>query len=423
MVSSVKRFLRNPDGSAATMAGLILPLILAAAGACADFTRQMQVRSDTQHAIDVAALTMLKELATGETSMTEDAMKHRAAILVDLNLVDPHANVTVVDVVLADSTLRIDSTVRTRLFFGGLIGITPPDMPLTSMAEVVGSNEVAGDHDVMMVLDNTYSLSSLELQRLRDAAKGLVNDLDAKAAEAGIEIRTGVVPFARYVNVGLGQSGAPWIDFTHARNPDGTAWEGCVHQFYDAGDEAVALAGPVEAGYTMTSGSDPARCLVSPITPLTASSSEVKAALDRIHLHAGGSTYIPGGLAWGRRMLEPDNPLTAHAAKPDAQRTLVLFSDGGNKLYWVRADEESDAATKAICSAIKREGTRIIVVAYDLQEATADNLRAMDVLTDCASSSALLVTAADADGLLAAFAGIGSKITTAESTPRIALVR
>jgi len=264
----------------------------------------------------------------------------------------------------------------------------------------------------MLVVDNTYSLRYGDLNRLRDAAKGLVALLGDKAAASNADVRIGMVPFARYVNVGLDHAGADWIDFANVRNPDGTEWEGCVHGYYDERDQDIALGDALEAGYDFKAGGDVAKCIISPVTPLTSDASVLDEAADTMARNSGGSTYIPNGLIWGRRMLEADNPVAPHDEHVGAQKTVVLFSDGSNKLYWVRDDVESDTATTSMCTAMKDENIRIIVVAFKLNSGTDDDIRAMQVLRNCASSESDLIEIDDSDLLNVAFEDVGEKIVS-----------
>ena len=412
MKKVISRALDEKDGSVSVLTALLVPLLLATVGATVDFTSHMNAQTDAQAALDTAVLQMISNIPDAEDRSEETGFEAMATRIIALNFDASRSTIAVTGADLTDGLLNIEADVTTNLVFAGFIGLDKAVSHLRAGARPVPAAETIDDHDIMLVVDNTYSLRYTDLNRLRDAAKGLIAFLGEKATDAGAEVRIGMVPFARYVNVGLDHAEADWIDFAGARNPDGTEWEGCVHAYHDERDQDIALGDALEAGYDYDAGGDVAKCIVSPITPLTTDIPVLDAAADTMARNSGGSTYIPNGLIWGRRMLEADNPVAPHDENPVARKTVVLFSDGSNKLYWVRDDIESDTATKSICTAMKGEDIRIIVVAFKLNSGTDDDIRAMQVLRSCVSSESDLIEIDDSDLLKVAFEDVGRKIVS-----------
>ncbi|MEF2072144.1 TadE/TadG family type IV pilus assembly protein [Consotaella aegiceratis] len=70
-------------------------------------------------------------------------------------------------------------------------------------------------------------------------------------------------------------------------------------------------------------------CLAPAITPLTERYDDVTTAID--HLVADGNTNITEGVAWGQRVLSPEEPFTEGLSpKEDVQKIIILLTDGDN---------------------------------------------------------------------------------------------
>ena len=150
------------------------------------------------------------------------------------------------------------------------------------------------------------------------------------------------------------------------------------------------------------------------ILPLTDNLTLAKRKVDS--LTGSGQTYMPAGLMWGWRTLNPKAPYTqASKGGKDAIRALVLMTDGKNTVY--QKDEfhkstsnaarllETESRTLALCDGIKRDGITLYTVAYNLPGAAAS---AKTTLKACASDSSRFYDAKNASQLEKAFADIGS---------------
>jgi hypothetical protein len=152
------------------------------------------------------------------------------------------------------------------------------------------------------------------------------------------------------------------------------------------------------------------------ILPLTQNKAAAIASIDS--LVADGETYIPAGLIWGLNALSPSMPLTEGAPydplNADPKKVLVLMTDGANTrsldqttgYHWGGKDQKTDQDTVAICNTIKSNKIEIFTVAFQVTDTPTLNM-----LRDCASSSAHAFDARDSTAFMSAFKAIGSAIT------------
>lgn len=150
-------------------------------------------------------------------------------------------------------------------------------------------------------------------------------------------------------------------------------------------------------------------CYIPPITPLTNVKADLHTAID--DFIANGYTHIPIGLAWGWRLLSPDEPFTEGApySDPETDKAIVLLTDGENTLQYQNSHNKSyysaygfvnegrlgttnyntavaqlDPKTTRVCNNIKDQGIRLYTITFQLSNGpTKDMMRA------CATSPSL----------------------------------
>ncbi len=126
----------------------------------------------------------------------------------------------------------------------------------------------------------------------------------------------------------------------------------------------------------------------------------------------GGETYIPAGLIWGWRLLSPEAPFKDGAAYGDADKVIVLMTDGENTrsanypTHSASNPAEADAKLLKICSAIKAKGIRIYTVAFNV---TSDEI--ISLLSQCATDKPYFYNPQTNAELTMAFGNIASKMT------------
>lgn len=338
----------------------------------------------------------------------------------------------------AKNEIVVEAKVEVPTEFMRIVG---KETMTANVAAVTGPVGLPVSIDVVLVLDNTDSIGNSDLNALVRASEDLVDYLHDNKGTANI--RVGVIPFSRYINIGASNTAEDWINYSTAYNPDNTAFMGCVHPYFDDRDGDLSLqpsaANPVDAAYdyakypyTTAPASaqshplwwkykwDTTRCNLSEVTPLNASRRDVKSRIGGIRGNTGGPTYIPVGLKWGYSILNETAPVESTSnAKGPVVKVMVLMTDGGNKLYWIReqespedlrTDEESDEMTKQMCQKIKAEGTQMITVGFKFDPSKEEFSRAADVLESCASSSGDVYTPSDRSQLEDNFKDISKRI-------------
>ncbi len=159
-------------------------------------------------------------------------------------------------------------------------------------------------------------------------------------------------------------------------------------------------------------------CCAQPVEPLTTDTAKL---LGRIGgLVAGGTTYIPGGLAWGWRTLSAIPPFSEGVSATEAdqkniRKYVVLMTDGDNTVHKLpgnpkhtskgNASQAADKLTLELCDRIKADQITIFSIAFKV---TSGNTRRM--LSSCASSGGNYYDADDPAQLSAAFNAIGAKV-------------
>jgi len=341
--------------------------------------------------------------------------------------------------------------------------------PIASIVRLGGSNmhilktEARAERrtfgsELALVLDNTGSMYwNDKIGSLRRASQILLNVLFG-GRESVPNLYVAVVPYTAQVNIGTRH--ANWVRDPSAspREPHAwsdylpTAWKGCVlarpapldqtdappaeaafdpvfwpsviehglygyyhegkvpnHYYYEGADYNIwpDLAGLIHeaAGYANPVG--PNMNCPDPITPLTASYTELSAAVQRqVHWWNGG-TMTNVGLVWGWRTLsarwqgmwlhESGQPIATARPLPTTAdsntKIIVLMTDGNNEWVgmhmtaygrpdWGLATPESlDDRMLAMCSAIKAEGILIYTVTFG--DSVSNSTR--DLFTNCAS--------------------------------------
>ena len=395
----LKSFGRNESGAVALIFGLaVIPLVLAV-GVAVDYSRAASVHSHLQDIADAAALAGARENSDNIAIIEKTARAYFDAHVPPGMLGQLKSfNVTMTP----DGAVRVAVAGDVDTTFTNIAGIKAMDVNVASevMRAAKGSLEVA------LVLDNTGSMSGDKLKALKKVSKELVEDIDANA---DLEARFGVVPFAEYVNIGSGLAGASWLDMSKVAKPK--KWDGCVgsrsHPL-NVGDDTYATKIPALDGVS---------CPKQEIVALTDDSKKVTKALNK--MEAQNCTYIPSGLAWGYRLLSPGGPFTeGESYDPDnrePRKVLVLLTDGANTMSpanfplhtpaagcsgWASVAKSNDYVTE-LCNNVKKQKIEIFTIAFDV----SDN-GIKTILEGCASGPSNYFDADDTTELEQTFAAL-----------------
>jgi Mg-chelatase subunit ChlD len=350
-------------------------------------------------------------------------------------------------------SVRLTGTLDTSLL--GVVGLKTMDVGAFSQVASGG-----GGAEIALVLDNTGSMATEgRMVALKAAAKSLVDTvMGSKGANGYLKI--GIVPFSDYVNVGLSNRNASWMnvpaDWTdpaktvcetsypnatasncHAaqgvQNIDGVVtpytyqvcdwvygnpvttcstqayqhrWHGCVGSRNSPLDLGVGNSQATYPGIM-----DPS-CTM-PVTPLTDNQATLDTALDA--MQPEGETYIAAGVLWGWNLLDPDAPYTE--AKSYSQmnashgsKVMVIMTDGENTrspvypYHYGSNSVQADSITSKLCDGAKQAGITVYTVGFKVQAQSSK-----DLLLSCASDPSKAFDAADNAALQASFDSIAKQ--------------
>ena len=454
---SVKTFVSNSSGNVAVMLSIVAVPLLLGVGAATDILRQSNVMTKLQAAADAAAMAggslslASKAKAAKSKKAVEDFLSQNEAY----KAIASGANVTSgVDTKTGNFFVKVSGKIDTT--FMALAGYSSLDVTAYSEVNLGGQ-----DLEVALVLDNTASMNSEgRLDSLKQASKSLVATLYENKPTNGY-LKIGVVPFADYVNVGMSNRNASWMNVpkdttTVVKNvcsityPNATSsnchwekatynndgvptpytyqvcdwnygnpktvcsdqtvnnqWYGCVGSRDNPLDLSI---GDVSKPYP---GIQNTYC-PQEITALTDSRTTVEAAINA--MNAVGETYIGPGLLWGWNVLDPSEPITgaktaADMAATKGLKSVVLMTDGDNTksavypYHYGNDPVQGDKITSQLCDRIKSDGISIYTVAFKVIKQSSK-----DLLTNCASDPEQAFDATDTAGLIVAFDQIGASL-------------
>ncbi len=450
------RFIKyeNKGSFAVIFALMAIPLIVLAGGAV-DYSKASATRAEMQHATDSAALAVAR-VAKNDL----DKMQIVAKDIYSNNLrsIGIGAGSTIVATQIDDG-IRVDASYPMPTIFIKFIGINKLDIAVFSEVIISASNL-----EVALVLDTTFSMNGSKISSLKDAAQDMVTTLMEEAT--GGTVKIGLVPFSRYVNIGMNNRNEPGIDVPsdysvprpdYCRNtyPDST--RNCTG--YNVPDTCYSDGVPyacqrwVSTGCTGSLGApvwtctprSPRQyrwfgcvgsrdyplnirdnsyaseevpgllnswnfCRANPLTRLTNVRANVLSGINS--MSARDNTYIPAGLVWGWRLLSQGIPFTDAAPKSnDLKKVLVLMTDGANTVSpsypWHNGSNSATAndLTEDLCDNINNDEVIVYTIAFDVTNSTIKNL-----LEDCAGNGGSYFDASDSGELADAFKEIADEL-------------
>ena len=457
----IRRFISAAGGNVAMMFGLFLIPILIGAGIGLDMLRAHQFRSQLNEAADSGLLAAARSKVLDGT-LTDAEAEAIARQYFDANgITGTDIEIQSFDFVedTVNEVFRLTVTGRMKTTLMGIAGQEWVPINILSEAAMAPPRAL----EVVMVLDNTGSMSGQKIIDLRDAANLLV---DTIMDDVDNEVLVGLVPFATHVR--LESYGAePWLSVpadssyedtdcdvdeaaatsagcteeaatcysdgfpyacTRWQCPGGadppetcttetqpTTWLGCVgsrNYPWNIRDEQFDIhLVPGVLNNTGSSGDCPQEVL-----PMTIDKTAVQNAINA--MGASGNTYIPGGLTWGLRLISSDSPFTEGDTYANIQaqagiKAIVLMTDGENTKS-PRTDGShyntdvalADQYTLEMCDEIKNEGIILYTIAFDITDPDT-----LDMISDCATDSDSYFNAEDAAELSDAFGVIGNSLT------------
>ena len=364
----LKKYLKDTGGQFAIMFGLATTAIIIGVGAAVDMTGMSHHSTYLQGLTDAGALAAVASGDEEISKLREHANKH-----IDSN--EDSGSGVKVKVELDGDILRVTGSSEYKTKFMSIVG--KKSLPVQTVSEAPIGQGIAAN--VAMVLDRTGSMNGDNMTALKDAAGSLVDTIEG----FNTEVRVSVVPFSDYVNVGLANRNAPWMDVA----PDSTGLtqsscymkrdivnpglckttkilktcysdgvpSDCTETKQTCPDAAYGPEYETCSDYTPTekwhgcagSRTDPLhmdpgfngnripgvmnQTCGEELLPLTTNMMQVDKALN--NLTASGNTYVPAGLIWGWRTLHEDRPFNdVSNADKDVKKIMILMTDGQNTL-------------------------------------------------------------------------------------------
>lgn len=441
-------FIRDQSGNIAFIFACTAAVILCIAGLALDYGNALRMRSMLQEAADASVLAAAQRSDLNDDAVAafaESIFAKNASRLGDIKHIQYSFNRS------NDGSVHalISGGVATRLM--EILGTKNLDVSVKSSAlPDTGLIEVA------LVLDNTGSMNGARLDTLKTASNLLIDKLYQQTGAAQ-KVRVSLVPFGQYVNVGMGYRAANWLNVpadysttqnvcwddypvvsrTNCHTVTNTAYNDGVPYTYDSEQCDIVYGSPVHTCADQTSNyvwngcvgsraypedtSNVTATAASPVpgllnmscpSPLQRLTNDVTTIRNQIDaMNAVGETYIPSGLIWGWRTLTYLPPFADgknQVTNPDVKKALILMTDGANTKSPNYPDHEggdqplANSLTSELCTNIKADNIIVFTVAFDVNDAVA-----VDMLHDCATSSAFAFTADSAAQLSQAFQRIG----------------
>ena len=242
------RFARSTSGNTAMIFGILAIALMSAAGAGVDFTRAMVAKGRLAAALDAAGLAVATTNGLSQAEVEELAQTYFEANY-PADAIGTHGQVNVEisgDVI----SMSVDGAVPTTLL--GVAGIE-------SMALHVANEVTRGGPklEVVMVLDNTGSMSGSKISSLKSAASTLVDTLSSGNASPE-RLKIALVPFAQTVRLNPNDAIASgWIDIDCSSSVAQLNFNNnmCAHTVLATMNSSTKWKGCVEArpnGYAVT---------------------------------------------------------------------------------------------------------------------------------------------------------------------------
>jgi len=206
----LNRFRQSSFGGIAQVFAIAaLPLVIAAGGAI-DFSLYNSAQARLQEALDAATLNAAGSGVHDATVLSAMTTKAFNANFQASATASGAVSGFTYDV--PTKTISASAAGVYKPTFASLFGYDALNMTVTSTT----TQQANGTMEVALVLDNTWSMSvaldatGTKIDVLKTAAKSLVDQI--MTPDAGDYVKVAVVPYADYVNVGVGNRNQSWLN-------------------------------------------------------------------------------------------------------------------------------------------------------------------------------------------------------------------
>jgi hypothetical protein len=203
MFRTLKRFLTNKQGNFAMVSILAFPMLFAGVALSVDVTNGLRMQADLQNANDTAVMFSARYF------QVEKKVPSKTEVQAFLSAnYSAEAKVISIEHDTKNAEFILKSELTTKPLLMGFFNNGQQRREVLSKAKL----GVGGILEFALALDTTWSMNfENRLPGLKAAGAAFVNMLmDVK--DRGATVRGGIVPFARYVNVGISRRNEPWMD-------------------------------------------------------------------------------------------------------------------------------------------------------------------------------------------------------------------
>lgn len=394
MWNKILRFKNDRRGAIAVAFAVALYPILMMICAAVDLSRHGQQQARLQAALDAAALFVARLVADGKPPADLTAAA-RAFVIGNVNPSEM-------------SNLVINASMdNTNIFVTGSGQLNPVMANILSAGDLMirgqaGATWRTKKIELVLVLDNTGSMSSSgKMTALKTAAKNLIDTM-AIVSNKPDAVRIGIVPFDVQVRLGTTYKNESWLTYA-GTSITPSSWTGCVAdrtQSHDVTDTTPNTADPA----TLFPARNCTNSNLTSIMPLSTDWTALKAKVDA--MSPAGNTNVTIGLVWGLHMLTASQPLTTARTlvqEPDLERIIILLTDGDNtQNRWTTNGTAIDARTDLACTNTKANGIRL----YTIRVINGDAA----LLRRCATTPSMYYDVRSAAELVPVFQRIAAEI-------------
>ena len=472
-----RRFRHEQGGNVATLMALALLPLIAGAGLAIDSMLAFAVEERLQKALDAGGLAAGR--ATDPANIGPDA---RAFFRSNFDGGAPFGTAPDPTVLVTETedgqTITLTGTAVSPTHFMRLLGID--QITVGARSEI---RRATRGVELVMVLDNTYSMmSDGKITGLKTAANDMLDILFGNN-ETVRNLWVGIVPYIAAVNVGTANTAFLAATDRARQGPNAYApesWGGCViarANPRDQNDDPPGSAAftsylypntpsnpqnmsgfvntwpPVDrreatqSGVPYRLGDSPNAGCPTPIVPLVARKSTLKAAISGLRPEARGGTITSEGVAWGWRVISPrwrglwsggTATLPLDYGTRNMDKVMVVLTDGDNQLLVGQlsgggylspyaayesftalgvvarsssqatsaTQDEIDKRTTAVCTAIKARGIKIYAITFG----SVPTSRGQSLMRGCATTTGMYFHSPDNATLRKVFRKIGNEL-------------
>src|SRR5262245_30214770 len=421
------RFLHDRAGGAAPLLGICVIPLATAMGAAIDYSRAASVRTSMQMALDSAALMLSKEAQNLNTSQ----LGTKATAYFNALFNRPEVSSVVItqefgSPQLGSFSLKITGTTTLPTIFWRVLGKQSVDISATG--EVLWGIKKL---NLALALDNTGSMNSNnKMTELKKAAHTLLTTLQNAEKTPG-DIKISIIPFATDVNIGTGNVGASWLNWSgdetygswdenngscsksissprhtsKCENAGGAwttanhnTWNGCV---MDRTQNNDVLATATGGGAATIYYAHQATACPTAMMPLSTDWTALNSKIDA--MTPSGNTNVTIGLQLAWQSLSPVAPFNAPAAEADLDKVIIAPTDGDNtQNRWSSTQSVIDARTDKVCTNAKADNIKIYTIRVIDGNAS--------LLKSCASKPEMYYEVAQASQLNSVFTAIAQNL-------------